>query len=102
MRSKRNASSSNGELDSTRSDLIFTSEIRAPSRDSREAFFLRWRDCGRAAVFSAGGAVDPGGCAAGVVFLFPDREPRLRLVDDIAARVKGGASMFGRHAHPHR
>ena len=50
---------------------------------------------------AAGGAVDPRGGAARVMFFLPDRQPRLRLVDDVTAGIERGAAMFSCDAHPH-
>jgi hypothetical protein len=56
----------------------------------------------RPGVVAARGAVDPGRGTVDVVLLFPDRQPRLGFVDDVAAGVKRVAPVFRRHADPHR
>ena len=35
------------------------------------------------------------------MLFFPDRQPRLGLIDDIAAGVESITPMFGRDTHPH-
>ena len=47
-------------------------------------------------------AVDPRGGAAGVVFLFPNRQAGLRFVDDVAARLERRPPVFRGDTHPHR
>src|SRR5690606_4886638 len=40
--------------------------------------------------------------AVGIAFVFPDRDPRLDLVDHIAAGVEGRVAVGGTRADPHR
>lgn len=64
---------------------------------------VRWRARGRGfGEIAAGGAIDPAGRAAGVVFLLPDGDAGLGFVDDGAAGVEGVAAVRRRHADPDR
>ena len=53
-------------------------------------------------VVAARGAVDPHRGTRDVVLLFPNRQPRLRLIDDVPARLKRVPPMLRRNPHPHR
>ncbi len=49
---------------------------------------------------AAGGAIDPGGRASGVMFFFPDRNAGFGFVDEVAAGGECGVTMRGRNAGP--
>src|SRR5690606_40542142 len=84
----------------------WTSTTRTISRGCRKSALVEGPATdprlSRPAVRGAAFAAHPAGIAVGVVFLLPDRQPDLHLVDDVAAGVEGGIPVRRRHADPHR